>query len=209
MGAAALPWTHDSFALDIKPEAHTLCGDLSITAKFNGEVIDATTGDVLNYVPGSSQFTCETADTSLHDKSFPYSLEAQLIAWPSVQAQTVSQIDFGHQCEVPTAFAATSQQSPAPNKYTGTKILYELNPFTIQPVDCKVDYECTSVARVDGEVSKIGCIDLNFDGVFDGDLLDGKIDFAADMASYTSKRFPPGQYTVTVTGTAIKSTDKL
>ena len=61
---------------------------------------------------------------------------------------------------------------------------------------------CTDVSRVDGEISNIQCNDLDFDGVFDGDILDGRLTFTARIQDYLNDVYPPGQYEVTITGFA-------
>ena len=79
----------------------------------------------------------------------------------------------------------------------------------MDPSRCKVSYECTSVVRVDGFESKIKCEDFDFDGLYDGGSSDGILTFVADSNDYESMNYPPGVYTVTITGTAIKSINEI
>jgi hypothetical protein len=47
-----------------------------------------------------------------------------------------------------------------------------------------VTYACTAVSKVGSATSKIGCEDFIFDGVFDGDMLDGHLTLTADIDDY-------------------------
>ena len=49
--------------------------------------------------------------------------------------------------------------------------------------------------------SVLDCADLNFDGTIDGDDSDGKIDFTPTQEDYENKKYPPGDYTITICGT--------
>jgi hypothetical protein len=80
-----------------------------------------------------------------------------------------------------------------------------LTQFELTPARCEVTYACTSVTRVDVESSTIACSDLTFDGVINGDVSDGKLTFSADSDDYVNETFTPGDYTVTITGTAVDS----
>ena len=68
---------------------------------------------------------------------------------------------------------------------------------------------CTNVVRVDGAASKISISDFDFDGNFDMQPTDGILTFNADSNDYVSDTYPPGVYTVTITGTASGSTAQL
>ena len=70
--------------------------------------------------------------------------------------------------------------------------MFTLTKFTIEPARCKISYACTSVARVDGNASKIECSDFVFDGLYDGDAGDGILTFSADQTDYVSETYPPG-----------------
>ena len=55
----------------------------------------------------------------------------------------------------------------------------------------------------------IECGDLSFDGDFDGVGTDGLLTFDPSSTDYTNAVYPPGLYRVTITGTAIGSTNNL
>ena len=62
----------------------------------------------------------------------------------------------------------------------------------MNPLRCKISYECISVVRVDGADSMIECTDFVFDGIYDGQSTDGKLTFSADSNDYLSGTYPPG-----------------
>ena len=53
----------------------------------------------------------------------------------------------------------------------------------------------------------VNCDDLTFDGVFNGDATDGQLTFSADSTDYENGVVTPGDYVVTITGTAVTSSD--
>ena len=120
------------------------------------------------------------------------------------QDATVTFID---PCLDQFTFSETAQTSPGSDKFTGQQILFELNPFTITPTICEVTYACSSVARADNAASAVNCDDLTFDGVFNGDATDGQLTFSADSNAYENGVVTPGDYVVTITGTAVTSSD--
>jgi len=58
------------------------------------------------------------------------------------------------------------------------------------------------------EPLNISCDDLKFDPSLDGDATDGKIGIAPTPEDYTSGKFPPGEYTVTICGETQASDDE-
>ena len=100
------------------------------------------------------------------------------------------------------AIVTTAQDTPAANSYDGP-IDWELNQFTSDPTGCPIIYECTGVTP-----EGLDCAKLNFDGVFDEDPTDGKIDITPTQADYESGDIPPGTYTVTICGTVDLSEDE-
>ena len=95
------------------------------------------------------------------------------------------------------------------HRYSDDDVVFTLTKFTIEPIRCKIVYECTSVVRVDEADSKISCSNFVFDGTYDNQATDGKLTFSADQDDYLTKKYPPGEYTVTITGTADKSIDQI
>ena len=77
-----------------------------------------------------------------------------------------------------------------------------MTEFLISPNNCPISYACTDVVESNQAVSSIDCNDLSFDGVFNGDPTDGVLTFVATETDYTSGNYRPGEYTVTITGTA-------
>ena len=98
------------------------------------------------------------------------------------------------------------QVGPLEDKFSSVPLTSTLNQYTIEPERCQVEYRCKSVERADEVTpSSVQCIDLTFDGVFDGENTDGKISFSADQSDYTSGKYTPGEYIVTIAGMAVGS----
>ena len=142
-------------------------------------------------------------------------MEAEFTEYPKVDNPTVSigyteaDISFNNPCWYPSTFSKTAQTDPDDHRYTNDDVVFTLNPFTIEPERCQVIYECTEVVRVDGTPSEIGCANFVFDGTYDNQATDGKLTFSADQDDYLTQKYPPGEYTVTITGTVDKSVDQL
>lgn len=66
--------------------------------------------------------------------------------------------------------------------------------------DCEVKYECTSVTRVDGNLD-YHAPECDIDFYPDGN----NFYFLANMEDYRNGRFAPGQYTLTMRGTAVSN----
>ena len=70
-----------------------------------------------------------------------------------------------------------------------------------------IAYECSSVTRLAGGVSTISCDSFEKIGLFNGEDSDGILKFVATKEDYISGKYVPGQYEVTITGTAVESPD--
>jgi hypothetical protein len=169
--------SHAIFLVKTWPIPHTLCGNLVYEPRYNGE---ALSGQVLSYVAATRKFTVETSDTNLIGQIVPYSVIATLVNYPVNQyseapsAENGANILFNNPCATPISYAASTQtDAEKSDKYTGTPIVFQLNPFDIDPVGCRVTYTCTSVTDVDGIATPISCSDFTFDGYFDGQSTDG------------------------------------
>ena len=114
-------------------------------------------------------------------------------------------IEFIDPCISPFTFTTTSQTSPGFDKYSGNQIVFSLTPFTITPTICEVEYTCISVVKDDdiNAISDINCSDLTSAANFE--LVDGKLTFSANSDDYENMRVTPGNYEVTITGTAVTS----
>ena len=86
--------------------------------------------------------------------------------------------------------------------------MFTLNQFTITPDKCKVRYECATVERVDAAPSSIACSDLTFDGEINYEPTDGVLTFSADSDDYENDTHLPGEYRVTIKGTAYQALDQ-
>ena len=82
--------------------------------------------------------------------------------------------------------------------------VFNVNRFTIEPMRCLIETRCTKVERTDGAPSDISCSDFENDGM----VTLGRLKLATTAEDYTNKRFEPGNYIVTLTGTAIRSKDQ-
>ena len=58
------------------------------------------------------------------------------------------------------------------------------------------------MTRSDGKPSTLGCNDWLFDGVYNGDLSDGKLSLTATIEDYNTDAKPPGSYNVEIEAVA-------
>ena len=170
------------------PIIHTLCGDFSYSATFDGTAVD---GDPLAYDSFTRKFTADSDDRSLIGSTKPYAVTATFANWPPSTYSTApsvtqsSTIEFVDPCLNPFTFVSTGQTDPAPDKYTGNAITYTLTPFTITPAFCEISYVCDSITFENGATSNIACSDL----IPAGDLFDqagagGSLTYSIDTAKY-------------------------
>ena len=82
--------------------------------------------------------------------------------------------------------------------------VFNVNRFTIEPMRCLIETRCTKVERTNGEPSDISCSDFENEG----QVVLNKLRLITTGEDYTNKRFEPGNYIVTLTGTAIRSKDQ-
>ena len=84
----------------------------------------------------------------------PYKVVAEFKDWPvadqpiddpALSAEAEDVVNYISGCIVPNSFSATTQPTPASDKFSGSSNLVTVNPFAIDPSDCPVKYECTSV----------------------------------------------------------------
>ena len=147
------------------PIDHSFCEDLTFVAKFNGELINGETKP-LSYNEVDQKFTAESDDVDLITLLLPYSVEASFTNYPISDNPNVStavakaDVEFDNPCLDPFTFEATPQTNPPSDAYSQDDIVFNLNPFTIDPPRCKILYSCTSVVRVDETDSDISCDEL-------------------------------------------------
>ena len=115
---------------------------------------------------------------------------------------STEKITFVDPCLNPFSFTGEAQTNPGSSNYDGTPITFTVTPFTIEPSRCKVTYKCIDVVRTDGSPSMVACDDFSFDGVFDGLGDDGVLKFKPTGGDYSTMVYPPGEYQVTICGTA-------
>jgi hypothetical protein len=125
-------------------------------------------------------------------------------------AENGANILFDNPCNSPVSFFASTQlNAEKTDKYTGTPVVFQLIPFDIDPTQCKVTYECTSVADANGDPTPIDCSLFTFDNDFNGQATDGQLSITVTSDKYTpSIVYPPQDYFITVTGTAVNSSDQ-
>ena len=201
---------HPVFTYTTEKLQHQLCGDFTYTGKFEGTVVD---GDPLAYNAGTRQFTADSDDVAnLLDQLKDYSVYAEFTDWPLATNPTVdtgetqNEIDFGNACEDPFSFSASAQTDPVTDgMYDSVGVLFNLNKFNIAPPRCEITYACTNVVKVGlASASPLTCTDLPFDGKIDGQPSDGVMTFTPTKEDYVNQVIPPGDYTVTITGTVAK-----
>ena len=149
----------------------------------------------------------------------PYAVTGTLTTYPPTTYPTVTEkvgtadIEYDNPCDNPFTFEATTQtNSPVTDNYSTNGQTFSLTPFTIDPPRCKVEYACTGVTgplNTNGVVG-LSCSDLPFDGVFDGaddsnGNSDGEMTVVVSKDKYLNGTVPPGDYVVTIQGTATKS----
>lgn len=211
---------HSDFVVQTTPVSHSLCGALTVNALYEGGPIDEDDMP-LAYTSGSNEFVIDSDDVTLVGQTKTYTLEATFTNYPTSTFPTVTRqsqtknINFNNPCEDPFSFAATPQTNPDDYSYVGA-LEFNLNRFTIDPPHCEIIYECQGVTRLDGITNTyIGCADLPFDGSFDGSLdasnqvSDGKMTFVASTSDYLNDVYPPGEYEITIKGTATTSGEEV
>ena len=203
---------HEEFVIVTKPDSsHGLCGtEVSYTGCYDGEPVPDA--DPLFYNDEDRQFTAESTNDDLVGETKTYTVKATLPDYPDsgIKAEAEGEITFLpplNPCAKPEAFVSTAQNDPDEDKFTGEPIIFELTEFDIDPETCLITYTCTDVVQTDSETSSIGCNDFIFDGIFDDDSVttDGELSFTATEEDYTSGKYVPGEYTVTITGVVDES----
>ena len=124
-----------------------------------------------------------------------------LATYSTVATATASStIDFINPCLAPFTFVPKDQTDPAPDNFSGSTITFTLAEFELTPSRCEMEYTCTGVERTDGDVSKIACSNLG--GILNGVISNGQLTISADSDDYQNGTFTPGQYEVSIKGSA-------
>ena len=146
---------------------------------------------MLSYVAATRKFTVETSDTNLIGKIVPYSVKATFVNYPVSQyidtsvAESGANILFNNPCDIPVSFnASTQSDNEKSDNYSGTPVVFQITPFDIDPVGCRVTYECTSVKDINGNTTPITCSDFTLDGDFDGQATDGQLSITIASDKY-------------------------
>jgi hypothetical protein len=169
----------------------------------------------LSYVTATRKFTVSTSDQSLIGEIVPYSVIATLSNYPVDQysnapvAENGANILFDNPCNVPVSFFASTQiDADKTDKFSGIPVTFQLTQFDIDPPQCRVTYECTSVTDINGQATPMDCSKFSFDGDFDGQSTDGELSITITADDYKNDVYPIGEYYITITGTAINSDDQ-
>ena len=206
---------HAVFLVKTKPVDHNLCGSLVYEPRYNGQ---ALTGQVLTYVSATRKFTVSTDDDTLSGNIVPYSVIATLVNYPADQYASAPSVEnganilFNDPCRTPVSlFESTQLDSTKSDKYSGVPVVFQSTRFDIDPPQCRVTYECTSVTYDDNQSSVIDCSDFTFDGDFNGDNTDGQLSITVTSDKFidTNNSYPVGDYFILITGTAVDSQDQL
>lgn len=70
-------FTHANFELSFSPITHSLCGDIKVSATYDGSNIEKEE-DVLSYDADTNTFTIDTDDMDLMGEAKPYTIKAEL-----------------------------------------------------------------------------------------------------------------------------------
>jgi hypothetical protein len=105
---------------------------------------------------------------------------------------------------VPTVFSS-SNVTDLDDRYSGFLLEFFIDDFTITPDFCEVSYECTQVKKVTDANADLTmtCDDFDKFGNIGGRPFgQNKLEITVTADDYTSGRFPPGNYDITISGTA-------
>ena len=122
--------------------------------------------------------------------AYSFTITGSVIAMHSTFKEASFKIRFISPC--PSAIlTATSQTNPADYAYTGSSApaIFTLNPFTISPALCTVEYSCKMNTVANFDLCTIG----NFNSVT-GQLIISTEDFVT---------YPPNVYSFRITGSVI------
>ena len=140
---------HAVFIVRTYPQVHNLCGSLVYEPRYNGQPLN---GQVLTYAEATRKFTVSTDNTDLSGQIVPYSVIATLVNYPvdtfatAPSAENGANILFDDPCNsLVSLFASTQLDAMKTDNYSGVPVVFQLIPFDIDPPQCRVTYECTSV----------------------------------------------------------------
>ena len=99
-------WTHDAFTLATSPIVHTLCGDFTYEATFQGAAINPTTSPV-TYDTATRSFSVYSEDFDLID-AHPFTIHAFLTDHPTTATATplAATLTIGDPCPDPNSVTA-------------------------------------------------------------------------------------------------------
>ena len=101
------------------------------------------------------------------------------------------------------------------DNYSGFAMRFEFDDFDIIPSQCEVAYECTSVKYENDALPNrsMKCSDFELFGKIGGGFGTNALEITIDRDRYDnpdpSQNFAPGNYDVTITGTAVGSNGPL
>ena len=201
-------FTHHVFEIKTKPIVHTLCGTVSYESTYDGDslkdVVSSSSNPVM-YHAANRTHDVYSEDISLIDTTNdqnmkPYTVTAYLTEYDTVKSATSSGIiEFIDPCPSPESLVAADQNNPADYYYTASdpKMEFVATGYVVEPIICAITYSC-AVKSSPTLPSGTDLCDVAEDaasGVFD--KITGNYDFSSlDMAKY-----PPGDYTFTITAT--------
>jgi hypothetical protein len=143
-----------------------------------------------------------------------YAIRAEVETYPNVIGYSTGwskiingTLTYMNPCNNPFTFVVPTQDTIALNtttngsflsdSFTGANIDFYLNPFTVTPNCCTVEYTCESISWTGTGTSSVSCSDFTSSITFDDD---GYIRLETPPSLYTGSTYVPGTYTVTFKG---------
>ena len=171
-----------AFTYTTQPGTHQLCGTFTYTVTdSDGNPVPTTPGaDPITFNSGDRTFTLDSDDSTLDGTTETYTVTAAFTSYSGAETGSDNfDVDYIDPCEEPTALSATSQTGIT-DKFTNNLKIFTLNPFSVTPSRCVIDYSCDGITKDGAATSELSCSDLDFDGIIDGGDDDGTFKITVD-----------------------------
>ena len=115
----------------------------------NYQLLNANSAGPVKYNAATRTFTFDSDDHTLIGKTRSVQVRAKLTDYPSLITETDTfTVTYGNKCLDPVSFDDTAQ-TDVTFTYDGSNI-FTLTPFSINPAECPIKYDISSVERKDG-----------------------------------------------------------